>query len=214
MNHTERTRLSRLAKRGSYDTTVIYPILDEGLVCHVSYQIDGQPFIIPIAYCRIADIIYLHGSVGSHFMRQLAMGIDVCLAVTLLDGLVLAHSAFNHSVNYRSVVVFGKSQEVTKEAERWLILEQVVEHLIPGRWTDSRQPNVSELKKTMIIAIPIEEASAKTRLGGVGEEPAEDLELPYWAGVIPMSVLVGMPQQAPQQHGVVPVPEYVKHYKR
>ncbi|MES2731917.1 MAG: pyridoxamine 5'-phosphate oxidase family protein [Bacteroidota bacterium] len=214
MNPTERTQISRHSKRGSYDTAVIYPILDEGLVCHVSYQLNGQPFLIPTAYCRIADTIYLHGSVGSHFMRELAQGKQVCVAVTLMDGLVLARSAFQHSVNYRSVVLFGQSQEVTDEAERWRVFEQVVEHIVPGRWADSRQPNASELTKTLLIAIPIEEASAKVRTGGVSPESTEDRALPYWAGVIPLSLQAGIPEQDLPVNEAVPMPAYVKAYKR
>lgn len=204
---TTRTELTRLPKRGSHDTAVINPILDEGLVCHVSYQVDGQPFLIPTAYARVEDTIYLHGSVGSHFFRELAKGVDVCLAVTLIDGLVLARSAFHHSVNYRSVIVFGKTRLVTDEAERWLALERITEHLVPGRWADTRQPNASEMKKTMVIAIPIEEASAKTRSGGVNDEPA-DADLPHWAGVLPLTIQAGTPVQDPAQ-SPMPVPEYL-----
>jgi len=214
MQLTERTRLSRKPSRGSYDPGVIYTILDEGLFCHVSYQIDGQPYLIPIAYCRIDDVIYLHGSVGSHFMRALAAGTRVCIAVTLMDGLVLARSAFSHSVNYRSVVLFGQSEVVTDEAERWQVFERVVDHLIPGRWADCRLPDASELKKTMLIAIPIEEASAKVRNGGVGEEPASDLALPHWAGVIPLSIHAAEPIPDAQLKGTVPLPDYLKVYRR
>jgi nitroimidazol reductase NimA-like FMN-containing flavoprotein (pyridoxamine 5'-phosphate oxidase superfamily) len=214
MKRSNRTQLSRKPNRGSYDPAVIYPILDEGLFCHVSYQVEGQPYLIPMAYCRLEDTLYLHGSVGSHFMRELAKGTDVCLAVTLMDGLVLARSAFAHSVNYRSVIVFGRSREITDEAERWRVFEQVVEHLIPGRWNDSRQPNASELTKTMLIAIPMEEASAKVRTGGVGEEPASDLELPYWAGVIPLSVRVGTPRADATLGEDIGMPRYIEHYTR
>lgn len=162
MMPAERTQLTRLPKRGSHDTATIYPILDEGLVCHVSYNVNGQLFMIPIAYCRINDTVYIHRSVGSHFLRELAKGIDVCLAVTLIDGLVLARSAFHHSVNYRSVILFGKTQLVTNETEAWDVLACITEHLVPGRWDDTRQPNVSEMKKTMVLAIPIDEASSST----------------------------------------------------
>jgi nitroimidazol reductase NimA-like FMN-containing flavoprotein (pyridoxamine 5'-phosphate oxidase superfamily) len=214
MKLTHRTQLSRKPSRGSYDPAVIYPILDEGLFCHLSYQVDGQPFLIPIAHCRINDTLYIHGSVGSHFMRELAKGTDVCVAVTLMDGLVLARSAFAHSVNYRSVIVFGRSAEVTEEEERLRVLERVVEHLIPGRWADCRRPDAGELKKTMLIAIPIEEASAKVRSGGVGEEPASDRELPYWAGVIPLSVRVGTPLPDASLSDRIALPSYVQHYTR
>ncbi|GAA4450057.1 pyridoxamine 5'-phosphate oxidase family protein [Nibrella saemangeumensis] len=205
---TARTKLSRLPKRGSHDTTTIYPILDQGLVCHVSYVLNGQPFTIPTAYCRIDDTVYIHGSVGSHFFRELAKGIDVCVSVTMIDGLVLARSAFSHSVNYRSVVAFGKTQLVADEEERWLALERITEHLVPGRWADVRQPNTSEMKKTMVIAIPIEEASAKIRTGGVNDDP-EDIDLPHWAGVVPLSTTYHAPIPDPNLREGVEVPGYL-----
>ena len=189
---TSRTKLTRLAKRGSHDAETIYPILDEALVCHISYTLHAQPFIIPTAFCRIDDTIYIHGSVGSHFFRELAKGVDVCVAVTFIDGLVLARSAFSHSVNYRSVVAFGKTHLVDDKSESWLALEKITEKIMPGRWADTRQPNASEMKKTMVIAIPIEEASAKVRTGGVNDDP-EDLDLPYWAGVVPLSITYQAP---------------------
>jgi uncharacterized protein len=213
MQRTDRTKISRLAKRGHYDPEIINAILDEGLVCHVSYQLDGQPFLIPTAYCRIDNTVYLHGSVGSHFFRELAKGVPVCLTVTHIDGLVMARSAFHHSVNYRSVVLFGKTQLVTNEDERWLALERITEHLVPGRWADTRQPNTSEMKKTMVLAIQIEEASAKIRTGNVGDDP-EDLDLGYWAGVLPISLSYGTPIQDPAQSEAIQVPGYVTRYKR
>lgn len=213
MNLTSRTEITRLAKRGSHDTETIYPILDEGLVCHVSYQLDGQPFMIPTAYCRIDDTVYLHGSVGSHFFRELAKEIPVCIAVTHVDGLVMARSAFHHSVNYRSVILFGQTRFVDDADERWLALERITEHLVPGRWNDTRQPNASEMKKTMVLAIKIEEASAKVRTGNVGDDP-EDKDLPHWAGVLPISLHYGKPQQDPAQNLSITVPEYVTGYTR
>jgi len=208
---TSRTELTRLPKRGSHDPAVIYPILDEGLVCHLSYQSNGQPFMLPMAYGRIGDTIYIHGSVGSHFFRELATGVDVCLAVTFIDGLVLARSAFGHSVNYRSVVVFGKTRLVTDEAERWEALERITEHLIPGRWADTRLPNASEMKRTMVLAIPIEEASAKIRTGPPNDEP-EDMDLPYWAGVIPIRIQPQPAEPDPKLRTVFEVPAYVREF--
>ena len=212
MMPAERTQLTRLPKRGSHDTATIYPILDEGLVCHVSYNVNGQLFMIPIAYCRINDTVYIHRSVGSHFLRELAKGIDVCLAVTLIDGLVLARSAFHHSVNYRSVILFGKTQLVTNETEAWDVLACITEHLVPGRWDDTRQPNVSEMKKTMVLAIPIDEASAKVRTGNVNDDP-EDVDLPHWAGVIPLTIQPMAPIQDPNQASMA-VPGYVTRWER
>ncbi|GAA4399477.1 pyridoxamine 5'-phosphate oxidase family protein [Nibrella viscosa] len=205
---TSRTKLTRLPKRGFHDPETIYPILDQGLVCHVSYVLHGQPFTIPIAYCRIDATIYIHGSVGSHFFRELAKGVDVCVSVTMIDALVLARSAFHHSVNYRSVVAFGKTQVVEDEDERWLVLERITEHLVPGRWADVRQPNASELKKTMVIAIPINEASAKVRTGGVNDDP-EDADLPYWAGVVPLSTTYHTPIPDPDLREGIEVPGYL-----
>lgn len=213
MQRTERTELTRLPKRGHHDTETIYPILDEGLVCHVSYNLNGQPFMIPTAYCRIDNTIYLHGSVGSHFFRELAKEIPVCIAVTHIDGLVMARSAFHHSVNYRSVILFGQTRLVTDETERWLALERITEHLVPGRWDDTRQPNASEMKKTMVLAIVIEEASAKVRTGNVGDDP-EDANLPHWAGVLPINIHYGKPEQDPIQNPDIAVPGYVTDYKR
>jgi uncharacterized protein len=213
MQRTDRTKISRLAKRGHYDPEIINAILDEGLVCHVSYQLDGQPFLIPTAYCRIDNTVYLHGSVGSHFFRELAKGVPVCLTVTHIDGLVMARSAFHHSVNYRSVVLFGKTQLVTNEDERWLALERITEHLVPGRWADTRQPNAGEMKKTMVLAIQIEEASAKIRTGNVGDDP-EDMDLSHWAGVLPITLSYGTPIQDPAQNPEIKVPDYVMNYQR
>lgn len=213
MNPAARTELTRLPKRGHHDTETIYPILDEGLVCHVGYNLNGQPFMIPTAYCRIDNTVYLHGSVGSHFFRELAKEIPVCIAVTHIDGLVMARSAFHHSVNYRSVILFGQTRLVTDETERWLALKCITEHLVPGRWNDTRQPNASEMKKTMVLAIVIEEASAKVRTGNVGDEP-EDMNLPHWAGVLPISLHYGTPLQDPAQDSEIAVPGYVTGYKR
>ena len=206
--NTSRTKLTRLAKRGSHDAETIYPILDAALVCHVSYVLNDQPFIIPTAFCRIDDTLYIHGSVGSHFFRELAKGVNVCVAVTFIDGLVLARSAFSHSVNYRSVVAFGTSRLVEDEDERWLALERITEQIMPGRWADTRQPNASEMKKTMVIAIPIEEASAKVRTGGVNDDP-EDLDLPFWAGVVPVSLTYHAPIPDEKMSTEVVLPTYL-----
>ena len=210
---TEKTTPSRLAKRGAYDRETIFAILDEALVCHVSYVANGQPFIIPISYGRIGDKLYLHGSVGSHFFRELAKGIDVCIAVTLLDGLVLARSTFHHSVNYRSVVIFGKTELVTDEQERWDALESFTEHIIPGRWAEAREPNASEMKKTMVVAVSLEEASAKVRTGGVSDDP-EDMDLPVWAGVLPLKLTPQLPLPDAALNAEVSLPDYIKNYTR
>lgn len=200
-------------KRYDFDPAARNAILDEGLVCHVAFNLDGQPFLLPTGYCRVDNTLYLHGSVGSHFFRQMAEGIPVCISVTLLDGLVLARSVFNHSMNYRSVVAFGNTRLVSDEAERLLAAERFTEHVMPGRWADARQPDASDMKKTMFIAVEMEEASVKFRAHGVGDDP-EDMELPVWAGVLPLKLAPQAPE--PDETGVsgLPAPDYVRHYRR
>lgn len=210
---TSRTEGSRYyPKRYDADPAARNAILDEGLVCHVAFTIENQPFIIPTAYCRVENTLYLHGSVGSHFFMQLAKGIPVCVSVTIVDGLVLARSVFHHSMNYRSVVAFGRGRLVDSEAERWFAAEKFTEHVVPGRWADARHPNGSDMKKTMFIAVDIKEASVKFRDHGVVDE-AEDMNMDIWAGVIPLKI---SPQQpCPDENGKrAPMPEYVEKYHR
>ena len=200
-------------KRYDFDPDTRNTILDEGLVCHVAFNMDNKPFMIPTGYCRVNDTIYLHGSVGSHFFRQMATGIPVCISVTLIDGLVLARSVFHHSMNYRSVIAFGKTRLVESDEERWLASEKFTEHVIPGRWEDARQPSESDMKKAMFIAIEIEEASVKFRGHGVVDDE-QDMGLEIWAGVIPLKL---MPQPVEtDERGVkgIPIPEYVSDYRR
>lgn len=188
-------------------------ILDEGLVCHVGFIRGEQPVVIPIAYCRMHDTIYLHGSVGSHFFMDMAKGLSVCITVTHLDGLVLARSVMNHSMNYRSAVLFGKTRLVEDAREMQAATQSFVDHVIPGRWEDARQPTNKEMQKTMFIAVKMEEWSVKCRSHGVSDD-VEDLTLPVWAGVLPMSMHFGEPQT--DQSGVpdVQVPSYVSSYHR
>lgn len=185
---TTRTTPSRLAKRAHYDAATINPILDEALFCVVSYSMDGQPMAIPTAFARKDDKLYIHGSVGSHFIRAIEHGNPVCISVMLTDGLVLAKSAFHHSVNYRSVTIFANAQKVTDEAERMEALALITDHLIPGRWADLRPTTDSEMRKTTVLVFSLAEASAKVRSGGPSDEP-EDESLPTWAGVIPMQTV-------------------------
>lgn len=185
---TTRTTPSRLAKRAHYDAATINPILDEALFCVVSYSMDGQPMAIPTAFARKDDKLYIHGSVGSHFIRAIEHGNPVCISVMLTDGLVLAKSAFHHSVNYRSVTIFANAQKVTDEAERMEALALITDHLIPGRWADLRPTTDSEMRKTTVLVFSLAEASAKVRSGGPSDEP-EDEELPTWSGVIPMQTV-------------------------
>jgi hypothetical protein len=211
---TSRTEGSRYyPKRYDFDPATRDAILDEGLVCHVAFNIDNQPFIIPTAYCRHENTLYLHGSVGSHFFMQMAKGIPVSVSVTLLDGLVLARSVFNHSMNFRSVVAFGKCRLVEDEAERWLAAELFTEHVMPGRWADARKPSESDMRKTMFIAVEIEEASVKFRAHGVMDEP-EDMELPIWSGILPMGQIPLEPQTDEEGVKNLPVPAYIRQYKR
>jgi uncharacterized protein len=211
---TSRTQGSRYyPKRYDTDLAARDAILDEGLVCHVGFNLENQPFMIPTGYCRIANTLYLHGSVGSHFFMQMAKGIPVCISVTLLDGLVLARSVFNHSMNYRSVVAFGKTRLVDTDEERWLAAERFTEHVMPGRWADARQPSASDMKKTMFIAVEIEEASVKFRAHGVGDDP-EDMGLEVWAGVLPLQLTPLAPEADETGVKGLSVPDYVRDYVR
>jgi len=210
---TPNTKISRSAKRGVYDEETIYKILDEGLLCHIAYVNDGQPMMIPTGYCRMGNKVYIHGSVGSHFMRNIADGRKVCLTVSFLDGLVLARSAFSHSVNYRSVVLFSAATLVTDEQERWDALEAFTNQVIPGRWEEVRQPNTKEMKATMVISFDIEEVSAKVRTGNPNDDE-EDLQWPVWAGILPLSQQPHKPIPDPKMVQDIPVPDYVLNYKR
>jgi uncharacterized protein len=207
---TEKNQITRLPKRGEYDKEVVYSILDEALVCTLAYVRDGQPFQIPTGFCRMGNKVYLHGSVGSFYMRELAeKKLPVCISVTHIDGLVLARSAFHHSVNYRSVVLFSHAEKVTDQAELYESLEVFTNKMQPGRWEDVRQPNAGEWKATMVIAFNIEEASAKIRVGGPKDDE-EDYALDIWAGVVPLKTqrLAIIPDDVLKES--VPVPEYLK----
>lgn len=207
---TERTEITRLPKRGVYDKEIVYSILDEALVCTVAYVNDGQPFQIPTGFCRIGDKLYLHGSVGSFYMRQLAeKKLPVCISVTLLDGLVLARSAFHHSVNYRSVVLFSNAELVTDDKELYQALEVFTNKVQPGRWDDIRQPNSGEWKATMVLSFKIEEVSAKVRTGGPKDDD-EDYDLPIWAGVVPLETKRLTPISDPLLKGGINVPAYLR----
>ncbi len=200
-------------KRYDFDPASRDAILDEGLVCHVSFTLDNQPFILPTGYCRAGNTLYLHGSVGSHFFMQMARGIPVCISVTLLDGLVLARSVFHHSMNYRSVVAFGKTRLVESDEERWLAAEKFMDHVMPGRWADARQPDAGDMKKTMFIAVEMDEASVKFRDHGVLDDP-EDLELNVWAGVLPLKLTPLAPVSDESGKPGLSVPAYVLNAPR
>jgi nitroimidazol reductase NimA-like FMN-containing flavoprotein (pyridoxamine 5'-phosphate oxidase superfamily) len=192
ISQTERTRLRRLPKRGNFDRDTINSILDEAIICHVGFVADGQPYVIPTGYGRIGDQLYIHGSSASRMVRSLSEGIDVCVTVTLIDGLVIARSAFHHSVNYRSVVILGKAELVTDAEEKNLALEALTNHFVPDRWDDVRWPNELELKATSVLRLAIEEASAKIRTGDPVDDE-EDYEMDVWAGVVPLELKPGKP---------------------
>ena len=208
---TARTTLRRLPKRGSFERETVYGILDEGFVCHVGFVADGQPFVIPTAYGRRGDVLYIHGARASRMQKALAAGADVCVTVTLVDGLVLARSAFHHSINYRSVVVFGRARVVESEEEKSAALEAFTEHVMPGRWADVRWPTAQELAATTVLAIQLSEASAKVRSGPPVDDE-EDYALPVWAGVLPLGVEPGAPEPDPRLHEGTPLPAYVERF--
>src|SRR2546429_5117893 len=207
---TPRTRVRRLPSRASYDRTTIHAILDEGLVCHIGFVHEGQPFVLPTTYARLGDALVLHGSAASRMLRELRDGIPVCVTVTLLDGLVLARSAFHHSMNYRSVVILGVAAEVTGAAERRRALEAIVEHVNPGRWQQVRPPNDRELKATIVLRLPIVEASAKVRTGPPLDD-GEDLGWPCWAGHVPLRLVALEPVPDGQPPPGVTAPNGRRH---
>ncbi|HZT59846.1 MAG TPA: pyridoxamine 5'-phosphate oxidase family protein [Pyrinomonadaceae bacterium] len=210
---TERTRLKRLPQRGSFEREEVYRILDEGLVCHVGFVSNGTPVVIPTGYGRAGDTLYIHGSAASRMLRTLAGGVPVCVNVTLLDGLVLARSAFHHSMNYRSVVVFGTASVVEDDAEKTEALSVITDHIVPGRWAEVRGPDEAELRKTLVLRLPLEEASAKLRTGPpIDDEP--DYQLPVWAGEIPLRMTTCAPVADPRLAPEIEPPPHVRHYSR
>ena len=210
---TERTKVKRIPKRGAYDRDAINAILDEAFICNVGFVSDGQPYVIPTGYARVGDQLYIHGSSASRMLRDLSEGIDVCVTVTLIDGLVLARSAFHHSVNYRSVVILGKAELVDDPEEKNAALEAFTEHVVPGRWAEVRWPNELELKATTVLKLPIEEASAKIRTGGPIDDE-EDYEMDVWAGVLPLGLQIGQPVSDDRLSEDVEVPDYLLKYQR
>jgi len=209
----ERTRVVREPQRGIYDRETIYKILDAGFVCHVGFTMEAQPYVIPTMFARVQDAIYFHGSAASRMLRGVSNGIPVCVTITLVDGLVLARSVFNHSMNYRSVVALGKAFLVDAPDEKRNALHAFTEKILPGRWREARQPNEKELKATSILRLPLTEVSAKVRVGPP-EDDAEDCALQMWAGVIPLQLVAGTPIRDARCDAAIPVPEYVAEYKR
>jgi hypothetical protein len=210
---TERNRLHRLAKRGSYDRQTIYPIVDEALVCHVGFVQDGQPFVIPTIHARVDDTLILHGSKASRMLQHIQEGAPVCVTITLLDGLVLARSVFHSSMNYRSAVLFGRGRLLQSDEEKMYALEALTEHLARGRWQEARLPTRKELDATSVVVIDIEEASSKLRSGPPGDDE-EDYALPIWAGVLPLQQQVQAPIDDPLLLPGIAAPDYVSNYTR
>lgn len=210
---TGRTRVVREPHRGAYDRETIYRILDEGMVCHAGFSVNGQPYVIPTLCARVGDAVYFHGSAASRMLRQLGAGVPVCITVTLMDGIVLARSIFNHSINYRSVVLLGTATLIDAPEEKLEALRAFTEKLLPGRWNEARQPNEKELKATSILRVPIAEASAKLRVGPPMDDE-EDYALPIWAGVIPMQLSAGAPIRDERCDAAIATPEYIAHYRR
>jgi nitroimidazol reductase NimA-like FMN-containing flavoprotein (pyridoxamine 5'-phosphate oxidase superfamily) len=208
-----RTTVRRLPDRGVYDGAAIAAILDEGLFCHVGFAVGDQPYVIPCVHARIGQRLYLHGSPASRMLRAIAAGAPVCVTVTLLDGLVLARSAFHHSVNYRSVVILGTASRVDDAEERLAALRAIVEHVVPGRWDEARRPSAAELAQTLVVALPISEASAKVRSGGPRDDAA-DHALDVWAGVVPLALVAGAPIPASDVRAELAVPAHALRYER
>src|SRR5216683_272132 len=210
---TERTKIRRKPDRGSYDRELIFSILDEAFVCHVAFIADGLPFVVPTNYVRVGDKLFLHGSIASRLMKTLASGAPFCLSVTLLDGIVFAPTAVGHSVNYRSVVVMGKAEPVEGEAAKLAAMRDFVEYVIRGRWASVRPPSEQELKGTMVLAVPLVEASAKVRTGFAVDDDKE-YSAPGWTGVIPMKWAAQPPVPDPRGNTEIPVPANILHYSR
>jgi nitroimidazol reductase NimA-like FMN-containing flavoprotein (pyridoxamine 5'-phosphate oxidase superfamily) len=209
---TLRSTVRRIPQRGVYDRDTIHQILDQGLICHVGFAVAGQPYVIPTAYVRIGERVCLHGSQASRMMRALAGGVEACVTVTLVDGLVLARSAFHHSMNYRSAVIFGSGCAVEDPAEKTGVLHALSEHIIPGRWREIRGPSEVELQQTLVVAIPIREASAKIRTGPPKDDE-DDYALSVWAGVLPLWPAAGTPLPDPRLAPDLPAPLYVTGYR-
>ena len=210
---TPRTTALRHRERIAYDADAVHAILDEAYFCHLGFVVDGEPRVLPTLHVRVDDTLFLHGSTGSRPLLAAREGLPVCVAVTLLDGLVLGRSQFHHSANYRSVVLLGRARAVDDPDEKRVACREIVEHVVPGRWEDVRPPSDNELKATMIVAMPIDQASAKIRSGPPLDDEA-DHELPAWAGVIPLGMSAGTPAPDPALAAGVAVPAYASNYRR
>jgi uncharacterized protein len=210
---TDRTQLRRLPERARYDRDTVYRILDEGLICHLGFVADGQPYVLPTGYGRMGDTLVVHGSAASRMLGQAGQGVPVCVTVTLLDGLVLARSAFHHSMNYRSVVILGCARFLSSADEKLAALRVFTNHIVPGRWDDVRPPTPQELKATAVLALKLEEASAKVRSGPPLDDE-QDYALPVWAGVVPLRLTAARPEADPRLLAPLEPPPYARAYRR
>jgi hypothetical protein len=210
---TERTKVRRLPDRGKYDAESVYAILDEAFICHIGFVVDGQPFVIPTGFARVNDTLYIHGSAASRMLRTLADGVQVCVTVTLVDGIVMARSGFHSSMNYRSVVILGRAKQVEGRDEKLAALAAFSEQVMPGRWKDLRETTDAELKGTLVLTLPLKEVSAKVRTGPPKDDEA-DYALPLWAGVLPLKLTAGMPIDDPRLPKGIEPPDYAQNYKR
>jgi uncharacterized protein len=213
LTRTQRSTVVRSRERGQYERSTVYSIVDEALICHVGFTVDAQPYVIPTAHARVGDRLYIHGSVGSRMLKNMKAGVPVCVTITLLDGLVLARSAFHHSMNYRSAVILGTAREVTDEQEKRTAFDALVNHVVPGRSADVRSADAQELKATSVLCLVIDEASAKVRRGPP-IDAEEDYALKCWAGVLPMQLEPGHPVDDPRLEFGTPVPPAVAAYRR
>jgi nitroimidazol reductase NimA-like FMN-containing flavoprotein (pyridoxamine 5'-phosphate oxidase superfamily) len=210
---TERTKVRRLPDRGKYDAESVYGILDEAFICHVGFVVEGQPYVIPTGFARVNDTLYIHGSAASRMLRTLADGVQVCVTVTLIDGIVMARSGFHSSMNYRSVVILGRATQVDGRDEKLAALAAFSEQVMPGRWKDLRETTDAELKGTLVLTLPLKEVSAKVRSGPPKDDEV-DYALPLWAGVVPLKVTAGNPIDDPRLPKGTEPPDYARNYKR
>jgi nitroimidazol reductase NimA-like FMN-containing flavoprotein (pyridoxamine 5'-phosphate oxidase superfamily) len=210
---TERTKVRRLPDRGKYDSESVYGILDEAFVCHVGFIVEGQPYVIPTGFARVNDTLYIHGSAASRMLRTLADGVQVCVTITLIDGIVMARSGFHSSMNYRSVVILGRATQVEGRDEKLAALAAFSEQVMPGRWKDLRETSDAELKGTLVLTLPLKEVSAKVRTGPPKDDEV-DYALPLWAGVVPLKVTAGNPIDDPRLPKGTEPPDYARNYKR
>ena len=210
---TERTKVRRLPDRGKYDSESVYGILDEAFICHVGFVVESQPYVIPTGFARVGDTLYIHGSAASRMLRTLADGVQICVTITLIDGIVMARSGFHSSMNYRSVVILGRATQVEGRDEKLAAMAAFSEQVMPGRWKDLRETTDAELKGTLVLSMPLKEVSAKVRSGPPKDDEV-DYALPLWAGIVPLKLTAGNPINDPRLPTGIDPPGYARNYKR